>query len=106
LRIDLSVSDPEGIQLLVATKTSTRERLSQPFVQALISSRVLKQDAPAKSILIVLGDVQRKETNSMQQIQHTFTAGQFPLYSEHVFKLDGTYYFDIPPQATSLERFK
>ena len=84
--------------LLVATKTSTRERLSQAFVQ----KRILEQAVPhgPKSILIVIGDVQRTADTG---VQHTFTAGQFLLYWKYITPLDGVFYIDVPPQAETPE---
>jgi hypothetical protein len=94
---DLGVHQGREAELLVATKTSTRERLSQPFVQVAILRGATEQKT--KCILVVIGDVQRKEGAS---IAHTFTAGQFRLYSQFIAKLDGVFYCDIPPQAESL----
>lgn len=91
---DLGLSRNSKLLLLAATKTSTRERLSQPFVQ----KRILEQafERPPKSILIVIGDVQRA---GLDGVQHTFTAGQFLLYWKYITPLDGVYYIDVPPQA-------
>lgn len=94
---DLLVKCKGGDYLCIATKTSTRERLSQPFVQKLILSKALNKKI--KAILVVVGDVQRVKND---KIQHTFTAGQFRLYSKFVEQLDGVYFMDIPPQAESL----
>jgi len=96
---DLSVKGKTHPFLFVATKTSTRERLSQPFVQKLILSKALKK--PIRAILVVIGDVQRVKK---KQIQHTFTAGQFVLYSRFVERLDGVYYMDMPPQADKIAK--
>jgi hypothetical protein len=96
---DLLIKEKNKNPLFIATKTSTRERLSQPFVQKLILAKALKQKISA--ILIVVGDVQRVKND---QIQHTFTAGQFILYSKYIEQLDGVYYMDIPPQADRLVR--
>jgi hypothetical protein len=95
--VDLAIWQGDNVKLFVATKTSTRERLSQPFVQKLIISKT--QERPSKSILLVIGDVQRVQGN---RIQHTFTAGQFRLYSLFVERMDGVYFLDVPPQAESL----
>lgn len=91
---DLGLLRESKVILLAATKTSTRERLSQPFVQ----KRILEQafTNPPKSILIVIGDVQR---DGMSRVRHTFTAGQFLLYWKYITPLDGVFYIDIPPQA-------
>ena len=91
---DLGLVRASEVVLLAATKTSTRERLSQPFVQ----KRILEQAFahPPKSILIVLGDVQRA---GLSNVKHTFTAGQFLLYWKYITPLDGVYYIDVPPQA-------
>jgi hypothetical protein len=94
---DLGVFNRNNPELLIASKTSTRERLSQPFVQVAIL-RGATQKRP-KCILIVIGDVQRKEGGG---VSHTFTAGQFRLYSKFIAKLDGVFYCDVPPQAASL----
>jgi hypothetical protein len=91
---DLSLLRDSKVVLLAATKTSTRERLSQPFVQKRILDQVFKQ--PPKSILLVVGDVQRVRDS---RVQHTFTAGQFLLYWKYIAPLDGVYYIDVPPQA-------
>ena len=56
---------------------------------------------PLRAILVVIGDVQRVKK---KQIQHTFTAGQFLLYSRFVERLDGVYYMDMPPQADKLAK--
>ena len=95
IRTDLGIRVGSDLKLLVATKTSTRERLSQPFVQKFIVDRVLP--TPPKSILIVIGDAQRQGTSGA--VQHTFTAGQFLLYWEYLTPLDGVYYIDVPPQG-------
>ena len=95
--VDLAIWQGENVKLFVATKTSTRERLSQPFVQKLIISKT--QLLPSKSILVVIGDVQRVKGN---KVRHTFTAGQFRLYSLFVERMDGVYFLDVPPQAESL----
>jgi hypothetical protein len=94
---DLGVYNRDNPELLIASKTSTRERLSQPFVQVAIL-RGATQKRP-RCILIVIGDVQRKEGRG---VSHTFTAGQFRLYSRFIAKLDGVFYCDVPPQAASL----
>lgn len=95
---DLGVMRDNRVVLLVATKTSTRERLSQPFVQKLLVARTLNH--PPKYILVVIGDVQRVSDIG---VQHTFTAGQFQLYWEHLTPMDGVYYIDVPPQAEKKE---
>jgi hypothetical protein len=94
IQTDLGLIRADKIVLLAATKTSTRERLSQPFVQ----KRILEQAFahPPKSILIVIGDVQRTGDSA---VQHTFTAGQFLLYWKYIAALDGAFYIDVPPQA-------
>lgn len=94
---DLGVYRGRDAELLIATKTSTRERLSQPFVQVALLRGATQQKA--KCILVVIGDAQRKQGAS---ISHTFTAGQFRLYSQFIAKLDGVFYCDIPPQAAPL----
>jgi hypothetical protein len=55
---------------------------------------------PPKYILVVIGDVQRVSDIG---VQHTFTAGQFQLYWEHLTPMDGIYYIDVPPQAGKKE---
>lgn len=98
IRTDLGLRRAGKVILLAATKTSTRERLSQPFVQ----KRILEQafSHPPKSILIVVGDVQRTGSSG---VQHTFTAGQFLLYWKYITPLDGVFYIDVPPQAETTE---
>ncbi len=98
IQTDLGVRRAGKVVLLAATKTSTRERLSQPFVQ----KRILEQafTHPPKSILIVIGDVQRAGSSG---VQHTFTAGQFLLYWKYITPLDGVFYIDVPPQAETPE---
>lgn len=91
---DLSLLRESKVVLLAATKTSTRERLSQPFVQKRILDQIFEK--PPKSVLIVVGDVQRVGYSA---VQHTFTAGQFLLYWKYLTPLDGAYYIDVPPQA-------
>lgn len=95
IQIDLRIRSNQTHDLLIATKTSTRERLSQPFVQKYIIDRTIK--FPPKSILVVIGDVQHIRNKS--GVQHTFTQGQFQLYWKHLTPMDGVYYIDIPPQA-------
>ena len=94
IQIDLGIRRENKLVLLAATKTSTRERLSQPFVQKFIVDRAIK--TPPKSILVVIGDVQRLGD---KRVQHTFTAGQFHLYWKYLTPMDGVYYIDVPPQA-------
>jgi hypothetical protein len=94
IQTDLGIKQDGRLTLLVATKTSTRERLSQPFVQKYIVDHALKK--PPKTILIVIGDVQRLGHSG---VQHTFTAGQFQLYWKYLTPMDGVYYIDVPPQA-------
>ncbi len=96
IRTDLGLQREAKVILLAATKTSTRERLSQPFVQKRILDQTLTN--PPKSILIVVGDLQRLGADG---VQHTFTAGQFLLYWKYIANLDGVYYIDVPPQAES-----
>jgi hypothetical protein len=96
IMMDLGLKKGDVTILLVATKTSTRERLSQPFVQKRILDQALLH--PPKSVLIVVGDVQRLRTD---RVQHTFTPGQFLLYWKYITPLDGVYYIDVPPQAES-----
>jgi hypothetical protein len=96
--IDLGLTSGSKVVLLAATKTSTRERLSQPFVQKRILEQAFRH--PPKSILIVIGDVQRA---GLSNVQHTFTAGQFLLYWKYITPLDGVYYIDVPPQAETQE---
>jgi hypothetical protein len=95
---DLGLTRGSKVVLLAATKTSTRERLSQPFVQKRILEQAFRH--PPKSILIVIGDIQRIGLSS---VQHTFTAGQFLLYWKYITPLDGVYYIDVPPQAETRE---
>lgn len=95
---DLGLRRGSKTVLLAATKTSTRERLSQPFVQKRILEQAFKH--PPKSILIVIGDVQRI---GLASVQHTFTAGQFLLYWKYITPLDGVFYIDVPPQAETPE---
>src|SRR5262249_7859208 len=52
VNVDLGIMQGADFLLLVATKTSTRERLSQPFVQKYLVERVVK--SPPKTILIVI----------------------------------------------------
>lgn len=94
IQTDLGIYRNGKLVLLAATKTSTRERLSQPFVQKYIIDRAIKE--PPKSIIVVIGDIQRIGGNS---VQHTFTAGQFQLYWNYLTPMDGVYYIDVPPQA-------
>lgn len=98
IRTDLCIWNNEKRALFIATKTSTRERLSQPFIQKYIVDQISPD--PIKSIMIVIGDVQRIGRN---RVQHTFTAGQFLLYWDYLTKMDGVYYIDIPPQVESFE---
>lgn len=98
IQTDLSIKRGDSLVLLVATKTSTRERLSQPFVQKYIVDRTLANSP--RYILVVIGDVQRVRDTG---VQHTFTAGQFQLYWEHLTPMDGVYYIDVPPQAETKE---
>ncbi len=97
---DLSLVRDDKVVLLAATKTSTRERLSQPFVQKRILDQVFEK--PPQSILLVVGDVQRVGDAG---VAHTFTAGQFLMYWKYITPLDGVYYIDVPPQAET-ESFK
>ena len=98
IRTDLGLYENEHLKVLVATKTSTRERLSQPFVQKFIVDRA--KNNPPKTLLIAVGDVQRV---GKKNVQHTFTAGQLLLYWNYITKMDGIYFIDLPPQATGAQ---
>lgn len=89
----------EDYNLVVATKTSSRDRIIQPWSHQLLLDRITERIGypPFTSILCLVGEVQLGKTEEKPCYQ-VCVPNQVKLYQEHVAKLAGLYYLD-PPAA-------
>jgi hypothetical protein len=81
-------------EVVVSAKTTSKDRMGKIFIDKILLERFV--DHPQKVIGIFLNDVQRKEDNN---ISFTLVSGLFMVYSKFLVKLEGIYYFDMPPTA-------
>ncbi len=87
-------------EIVVSVKTTSKDRMGKIFIDKILLERFVKH--PQRVIGIFLNDVQRKENNN---ISYTLVSGLFMVYTNFLTKLDGIYYFDLPPTAEK-EPFK
>lgn len=105
VKTDLTFGAERGRTLVVPTKISTRERISQAYVH----QRILDAAQPGKyrSILVACsennvmapkGTAKRDRTASVCWVQDTLVPRTIALYQRYVAELDGIFYLD-PPAA-------
>jgi hypothetical protein len=81
-------------EIVVAAKTTSKDRMGKMFIDKMLLERFVGHKQ--KVIGIFLNDVQRKEKDN---IGYTLVSGLFMVYTKFLIKLDGIYYFDLPPNA-------
>lgn len=81
-------------EIVVSAKTTSKDRMGKMFIDKILLERFVKHQQ--KVIGIFLNDVQRKRDNN---ISFTLVTGLFMVYSKFLTKLEGIYYFDLPPTA-------
>jgi len=86
--------DPK--EIVVSVKTTSKDRMGKMFLDKILLEKFVKH--PQKIIGIFLNDVQRKDTDN---ISYTLVSGSFLVYTQFITKLDGVYYLDPPPTATT-----
>lgn len=84
--------------LAVASKTSTRERIDQPFVH----QRILDAACPGRfqSIVVVVSEVKRTR-GAGEGVEEICVPDQVDLFQKHVAGLSGLYYLDPPTSYVS-----
>ena len=87
--------------IVVAAKTSTRERISQVFVQQKLLDAVFGEGV-YRSMLVSVSEIQHLKGN----LQETCVPGQVNLYQTHVAKLLGLFYLDPPFRYMTLSKAK
>lgn len=92
LSTDIAFSN-EGITLVFPAKTTTRERIVQPYAH----QRILDSLSPGKykSILLCVSETQRDNKNT--KVNDICVPGTIKLYQAHMSNISGIYYLD-PPQ--------
>jgi hypothetical protein len=90
---DLVLTDPRTSKgAVVPLKITTRERIVQPFAhQRILDSAYPNQFA---SFLACISEVQRDDTTGT--VKQICVPGTVALFQEHLAKLNGLYYCDIP----------
>jgi len=81
-------------EIVVSLKTSSKDRMGKIFVDKMLISRFVKRDV--KVVGIFLNDVQRKGSDN---INFTFVAGLFMVYTKFLTKLDGVFFVDPTPHS-------
>lgn len=81
-------------EIVVSLKTSSKDRMGKIFVDKMLISRFVKRDV--KVVGIFLNDIQRKGTDN---INFTFVAGLFMVYTKFLTKLDGIFFVDPTPHS-------
>jgi hypothetical protein len=81
-------------EIVVSAKTTSKDRMGKMFIDKILLERFVNHEQ--KVIGIFLNDVQRKKDNN---ISFTLVSGLFMVYSKFLTKLEGIYYFDLPPTA-------
>ncbi len=104
IKVDLTFqANDERACLVVPTKISTRERISQAYVHA----RILETARPGdyRTIICVVNetnivnDVKIKEMNGQypgRALKETLVPGTIVLYQKYIAQLEGMYYLDPP----------
>lgn len=102
VKVDLTFVQQAGVSLAVPTKTSTRERVSQPYVHA----RILEAAQPGRwrTVLCVVNESNAtwlhpsgSKTVSNLAVKETLVPKTIVLYQKYVASLAGIYYMDPPP---------
>lgn len=83
-------------EVVVSVKTSSKDRMSKIFIDKILLNNFVKH--PQKVIGVFNNDVQRKDSDN---ISYTLVSGLFMVYTEFLTKLEGVYYLDLPPIATT-----
>lgn len=81
-------------EIVVSAKTTSKDRMGKMFIDKILLERFVNHEQ--KVIGIFLNDVQRKKDNN---ISFTLVSGLFMVYSKFLTRLEGIYYFDLPPVA-------
>jgi hypothetical protein len=89
------VFEPEGdgVKLVIPAKTTTRERIVQPFAHQRILDGVFGEGV-YKSMLICVNEIQREQDTGVNDI---CVPGTLKLFQSYLAKMHGIYYID-PPQ--------
>jgi hypothetical protein len=88
----------EPLHLIVATKTSTKDRIVQPWGHQLLLDRIgaKLEMTPFRSILCAVGEVQLAKEGNARMCYPVCVPKQVKLYQQHVAQLTGLYYLDPP----------
>ena len=87
--------------IVVAAKTSTRERISQVFVQQKLLEAIFGEGV-YRSMLVSVSEIQHIKGD----LQETCVPGQVNLYQTHIAKLLGLFYLDPPFRYLTLSKAK
>lgn len=79
-------------EIIVSTKTTSKDRTPPIFLAKLFLSRALGTDV--KTLAIFLTDIQRSGDRG---ISNTFVPNSFLIYTNYVNRLEGVYHIDPPP---------
>jgi len=104
---DLVIHNDFGdVKVIVAIKTTSKDRIDKVFIDKLLYSRLTSSDI--KHVAIILNDVQRKKTKTADQfsVASTFLPGRFKGYMIKLCPLEGVYYFDIRKAMLSDKELK
>jgi hypothetical protein len=93
-KVKSSSSSLDINEIVVSVKTTSKDRMGKMFIDKILLERFVNHEQ--KVIGIFLNDVQRKRDNN---ISFTLVSGLFMVYSKFLTKLEGIYYFDLPPTA-------
>jgi hypothetical protein len=98
----------QGITLVVPTKISTRERISQAYVHQLILEaarpgqyRSILCIANENNVMFPVGVSAQEKTTSVAFARDTLVPGTIVLYQRYVSQLSGLYYLDPPDEYLS-----
>ncbi len=106
VQTDLSFVDPsDSVVLVIPTKISTRERISQAFVHQRILETARPLGKRHRSVLVIAnennvmappGTAPASRTIAVCYVQDTLVPGTIVMYQKYVAELSGLYYLDAP----------
>lgn len=92
-----------GARLVVPTKTSSRERISQAYVHQFLLNVLKPEGRVHHSLLCLVGEVQHMEDRK-EGLQETCVPNQVALYQKYLAELLGLFYLDPPFRYLELAR--
>lgn len=95
------VFEVDGFGIVIPAKTTTRERIVQPFAHQRILDGVFG-DGRYVSLLICVSETQRSDKD--RRVNEICVPGTITLFQKHLAKLGGIYYLDPPERYLVLAR--